>query len=119
MKGKTIEEIKNHLDLYEHYYPEIVVLCRSVAEYYWLKNDWEINYMSHESYILECLDNQEEIVFFYDEAYDAAEKAFSDPDVMEVRLNIWEDGEIEDTPLRMVREDGNIRHYKGETVLWL
>lgn len=67
MKGKTIEEIKNHLDLYEHYYPEIVVLCRSVAEYYWLKNDWEINYMSHESYILECLDNQEEIVFFYDD----------------------------------------------------
>ena len=55
----------------------------------------------------------------YDEAYDAAEKAFSDPDVMEVRLNIWEDGEIEDTPLRMVREDGNNRHYKGETVLWL
>ena len=67
MKGKTIEEIKNHLDLYDHYYPEIVVLCRSVAEYYWLKNDWEINYMSHESYILECLDNQEEIVFFYDD----------------------------------------------------
>lgn len=67
MKGKTIEEIKNHLDLYAHYYPEIVVLCRSVAEYYWLKNDWEINYMSHESYILECLDNQEEIVFFYDD----------------------------------------------------
>ena len=67
MKGKTIEEIKNHLDLYGHYYPEIVVLCRSVAEYYWLKNDWEINYMSHESYILECLDNQEEIVFFYDD----------------------------------------------------
>ena len=67
MKGKTIEEIKNHLDLYEHYHPEIVVLCSSVAEYYWLKNYWEIHYMSHESYILECLDNQEEIVFFYDD----------------------------------------------------
>lgn len=67
MKAKTIEEIKNHLDLYEHCYPEIVVLCRNVAEYYWLKNEWEINHSSHEFYILECLDKREEIVFFYDD----------------------------------------------------
>lgn len=67
MKAKTIEEIKKHLDLYEHYYPEIVVLCRNVAEYHWLKNKWKIDHSSHESYILKCLDKREEIVFFYDD----------------------------------------------------
>ncbi|ERI74020.1 Uncharacterised protein [[Clostridium] symbiosum] len=54
----------------------------------------------------------------YSEAYDAAEKAFEDPDVMEAHVSVWEDGEIDDSPLRMVREDGDVRHYKGETLLW-
>jgi hypothetical protein len=54
----------------------------------------------------------------YNEAYDAAEKAFEDPDVMEAHVSIWEDGEIDDFPLRMVREDGDVRHYQGETLLW-
>ena len=54
----------------------------------------------------------------YDEAYDAAEKAFSDPDVMEAHVSIWEDGDVDGTPLRMVREDGNIYHFQGETRLW-
>ena len=54
----------------------------------------------------------------YSEAYDAAEKAFEDPDVMEAHVSIWEDGEIDDFPLRMVREDGDVRHYQGETLLW-
>ena len=54
----------------------------------------------------------------YDEAYDAAEKAFSDPDVMEAHVSIWEDGDVDGTPLRMVREDGNVHQYQGETRLW-
>lgn len=66
MKAKTIESIKTHFILYEHYYPEIVVLCKNVAEYNWLKNEWKINHSSNELYTLECLDKREELVFFYD-----------------------------------------------------
>lgn len=50
----------------------------------------------------------------YSEAYDAAEKAFEDLDVLEAVVTVWEDG----TPLRMVREDGNVHQYQGETRLW-
>lgn len=71
MKAKTIEEINTHYDKYGHYNPVIVVLCKNVTEYYFLKNEWGINHLSYEDYVLECLDNQEEVVFFYDDNVDA------------------------------------------------
>ena len=52
------------------------------------------------------------------EAYDAAEKAFEDLDVLEAVVTVWEDGDVDGTPLRMVREDGNVHQYQGETRLW-
>ena len=54
----------------------------------------------------------------YSEAYDAAEKAFEDLDVLEAVVTVWEDGDVDGTPLRMVREDGNVHQYQGETRLW-
>lgn len=54
----------------------------------------------------------------YSEAFEAAKKAFDDPDVVEANVIVWEDGEVDGTPYRMVREDGNIYHFQGETRLW-
>ena len=54
----------------------------------------------------------------YSEAYDAAEKAFEDLDVLEAVVTVWEDGDVDGTLLRMVREDGNVHQYQGETRLW-
>lgn len=55
----------------------------------------------------------------FGEAIDNAEKKFNDPEVQEVMIAVWEDGEIEDFPLYLVREDGVIRQYKNGERLWL
>ena len=54
----------------------------------------------------------------YSEAYDAAEKAFDDLDVLETVVTVWEDGDVDGTPLRMIREDGDVHQYQGEERLW-
>ena len=54
----------------------------------------------------------------YSEAYDAAEKAFEDLDVLEAVVAVWDGGDVDGTLLRMVREDGNVHQYQGETRLW-
>lgn len=55
----------------------------------------------------------------YDTALKAAEEAFKDPTTIETMVAIWEEGEIEDFPLHMVRESGIIVHYKNGERLWL
>lgn len=55
----------------------------------------------------------------WDEAFEAAEEAFSDSDVEEVRLTIYEDGEPEDFPLYFRLENGNINQYKNGELLCL
>ena len=54
----------------------------------------------------------------YSEAYDTAEKVFEDLDVLEAVVTVWEDGDVDGTPLRMIREDGNVHQYQGEERLW-
>ena len=49
---------------------------------------------------------------------DTAEKAFEDLDVLEAVVTVWEDGGVDGTPLKMVREDGNVHQYQGEERLW-
>ena len=55
----------------------------------------------------------------WEEAFEAVEEAFSDSDVEEVRLTIWEAGEPEDFPLTFRMENGNIQQYKNGELLWL
>lgn len=54
----------------------------------------------------------------YEIAFSEAEKAFDDSAVIEVVLNIWEDSEICENPLRMVRENGMVLQYQGGLRLW-
>ena len=54
----------------------------------------------------------------YEIAFSEAEKAFDDSAVIEVVLNIWEDSEICENPLRMVRENGMVVQYQGGVRLW-
>ena len=49
----------------------------------------------------------------YEEAITAAENEFANPEVQEVMVTTWEDGEIEDFPLYMEREQGMITQYKN------
>lgn len=60
----------------------------------------------------------------YNEAFAAAEETFSDPEVQEVMVSIWEDDDIEDHSLHLVRKDDDIVQYtnafhSGEESLWL
>ena len=54
----------------------------------------------------------------YAEAFNAAEKLFENPEVLEAVITIWADGEVEGTPLHMFLENGIIVQYQGETRLW-
>lgn len=54
----------------------------------------------------------------YSDAMTAAKEAFEDSKVLEVIVSVWVDGEIVNTPLRMVQENGIINQYQGEKRLW-
>lgn len=54
----------------------------------------------------------------YRDAVGTGEEAFEDPEVEEVMVTVWEDGDIEDSPLRMVKENGIIVQYKNGQRLW-
>lgn len=55
----------------------------------------------------------------WEEAYEAAEQAFEDPEVEETVITIFEDGDAEDFPLYMIRENGSINQYRNGELLWL
>lgn len=55
----------------------------------------------------------------YEEAFGAAEEAFSDTEVAETKLSVFEDGEVEGSPLNMIREDDDICQYQDGERLWL
>ena len=54
----------------------------------------------------------------YDAALAAGMEAFADEEVDEVKVAVFEDGEIEDFPLTLRREDGSIHQYRGGERLW-
>lgn len=54
----------------------------------------------------------------YSDAVGAAEKEFDNSEVEEVIVSTWKDGEIEDSGLKMVKENGIIIQYKNGERLW-
>lgn len=54
----------------------------------------------------------------YDRALEEAEKEFENQDVVEVMVAVWEDGDIEDFPLYLRRENGTINQYRNGR-LWI
>ena len=54
----------------------------------------------------------------YDAALSAAEDAFQDQEALEAVVTVFEDGEVDGTPLHMVLEDGKINQYQGGMRLW-
>lgn len=54
----------------------------------------------------------------YEKAFDAAEKAFEDPEVTETVLTVFENGEVTGTSLHMILEDKNITQYQDGIRLW-
>lgn len=54
----------------------------------------------------------------WNDAFEAAEGEFEDAEVEEVMLAVYEDGDIVNSPLHMVREDGGIHQYQDGERLW-
>lgn len=54
----------------------------------------------------------------YEAAITAAEEAFEDPEIVETMITVFEDGEVDGTPLHMVLEDGDVHQYQNGTRLW-
>lgn len=54
----------------------------------------------------------------YDKALEEAEKEFENQDVVEVMVAVWEDGDIEDFPLYLRKENGTINQYRNGR-LWI
>ena len=52
-------------------------------------------------------------------AYEEAQRAFDDPDVVEAVIHTFINGEISDSPLELIREDGKINEYYRGELHWL
>ena len=52
-------------------------------------------------------------------AYDAAQAAFDDPDVVEALIHTFINGEVTGFPLELIREDGIVREYQNGELHWL
>lgn len=82
MKANTMKEIYDYFAMYEYYSPEVVVLCKSKAEYLWLKDYWEISEpISDKNYFMQLIDTYG-IVFFYDDE----ERCYTDCETEETVL---------------------------------
>lgn len=54
----------------------------------------------------------------WEEAFEAAEEAFSDQEIEEAMITVFENGDVEGSPLHMIREDGDIHQYQNGERLW-